>query len=458
MVTSVPDEIVNRPLDEEVGPVAFDIDKSTNTYPTDQVTHANSGFSSLGETKLDEPKGAQVPKVLYGLATSMPSFDTSALQTKTSTHTRKRDTLKREAEWHTSGASISTRRFHTAAVWFTRVGFVSKSFLYAAMGVLAIIAAVDARNSVSGPQRTFERLRDTLSAVVLAILIVGIFCYSCFGFFFGIFNVDRLPGGVGSALKRFGRCVSACFYISLGINAIQILVNASNPDEEVNNELVAKMFRSAFGRAILALISICFFIVSVVYLFHVFSGKKFMTELATERMGRKRFWVFTTIARIGGLGRVLFFSTFGAIILQAIAQYNNGDTDKADPAILGLEAVLIRVADVSSFYLFLIGSLLFVYAIWAMILAVYRRLPAHQNADQARMAIGLNKSLAAVGLTSVTTGLNKTRSELRTEREVRPHVPTYEECKKGEVDIIEMQELAERGELNHTMAPGEAVQ
>eukprot|EP01112_Ceratiomyxa_fruticulosa_P013641 TRINITY_DN3847_c0_g1_i1.p1 TRINITY_DN3847_c0_g1~~TRINITY_DN3847_c0_g1_i1.p1 ORF type:complete len:467 (-),score=103.48 TRINITY_DN3847_c0_g1_i1:149-1549(-) len=376
------------------------VDTSTQTEPKVFVEEKKS-FDNINNFNIEpQPTPTPIP------TTTQFKNDVTQPDLVESPHTKRKrkwkfrkDKVVAEVVYQTSGNSIRKYKFHRVATKFARAGFFFKALLYASISVLSISAAVDAKHHPEGPQSLFQDLKNTLSAVFLVILIVGLFCYSSFGVFYGIFNIDQIPNKAGNYLKRFGRCVSALFYGVLGIDGILILVNASDPDKENENEIVGKLFQSGAGQVLLVVLAAVFFIVSIVYFAHACRGNKFRCELATERLGRRRFLAFVTIARIGALGRVLFFGTFGGAICKLVSETNNGNANQNENSrALNIEGVLVIAAQFSPVFLFIVAALIFVYAFWNLILCVYRRIPAHNNQNEAIGVLGINKTLRSMNL------------------------------------------------------------
>jgi len=280
----------------------------------------------------------------------------------------------------------SHRKFKKAATVITRVGFFAKAVLYSSMGVISLIAAVGQRRHPEGPQSVIVNLRTTFGEVVVLVFVIGIFCYSAFAIFYSVFDLDQLGlKGAGAKLKRFGRLFSAGFYGFIGVAGFQILVSVKN-NSTISSELVAAMFRHKAGKAALSILGLIFMVVALVYFIYTFRPAKFRRELDSARMPRTLFVVSVWIARIGAIGRSMFFAAFGSVLLVAVARAHGKTT--GDNEILGLEAVLTHIAAFNYTLLFVIGSLLTVYAIWCLILCAFRRLPAHPSENAALNVVG----------------------------------------------------------------------
>jgi len=274
-----------------------------------------------------------------------------------------------------------------AASIITRIGFISKAALYLAIGGLALNSAVQNNHqAASGPTQINENLRSTY--VFLVIFVVGIFCYSAFALMFSIFDFDQMGHrGLMPCLARFGRVFSAGFYGYIGVNGVAILINVKNGTGGTSNEIVATLFKTPAGKGALVFLGITFCVVAIVYITYIIKPAKFRRELASEKMHPKLFYACVYIARVGALGRVFFFAAFGVELINAVVGTHGGST--GDTSVLGLAAVLNHLSAFCEPLMIVTASLIIVYAFWCLILARYRRLPAHFSERSALASVGL---------------------------------------------------------------------
>lgn len=278
------------------------------------------------------------------------------------------------------------RKFKIFASVLTHIGFFAKALLYGSMGVVAMLAATSKTYSAEGPQNVIQNLRNTFGLVISILLTVGLFSYSIFAIFFAVFDIDRLGHhGAFPILARFGRCFSAGFYAFLGIVAAQTVADIHD-NSSLSSELGRQLFSTTGGKAVIVFLGVVFIVVAIVYINYAIRPSKFYRELASERMHPIMFYTAVTVARIGAGGRILFFGAFGVVLIDVVA--NNKGTDIHGTTVLGLEGVLLKIADFNKTLLFVTGGLLFVYALWCFILCLFRRLPAHYSQEASLHALG----------------------------------------------------------------------
>lgn len=308
-------------------------------------------------------------------------------------------------------------KFRRFASILVHIGFFAKALLYGSMGVVAMLAATsEEKYTAEGPETVIRDLRSTFGLIITIILTAGLFCYSFFAIFYTVFDIDRLGHhGAMPVLSRFGRVFSAGFYAFLGVVSAQTAASVKHDDNQndsFSSQLGRDLFSTTWGKAVIIILGIVFIVVCIVYINYALRPAKFYRELATERMHPIMFHVAVTIARIGACGRILFFGAFGVVLIDVVAQ--NRGTDVGGSTVLGLEGVLLKIAEFNTTLLFVTGGLLFVYAVWCFILCFFRRLPAHYSQESAVHALGVRwrvkktelneKKLARNGMPSEVTG------------------------------------------------------
>ncbi|KAK5574889.1 hypothetical protein RB653_010143 [Dictyostelium firmibasis] len=278
------------------------------------------------------------------------------------------------------------QRFYLAAQIITRFGFLSKTILYCSLGVLSLAAAVDKERTVAGPDGVFEELQEMFSGGVIILLLLGLWSYGCWGIFYIVFDVDQLGHkSAGAILKRFGRVFSSGFYFVLGVDAARVLAH-TRKEVSGTSHILGFLYKYIFGQIIVCVLGVTFFVVSLVYLIYFIKPDKFKRELSTERMNKYLYWSALGFARIGAVGRSMFFGAFGGVLIKAVADIHKGV--EPDTGLLGFQGVFQQIANYNTPLLFIIAILIMFYALWCFWLMFFRRLPAHQDAIYARQVLG----------------------------------------------------------------------
>ncbi|GAM22491.1 hypothetical protein SAMD00019534_056660 [Acytostelium subglobosum LB1] len=282
----------------------------------------------------------------------------------------------------------NNKKFYLAAQIITRIGFLAKSLMYITLGCLSIAAAVDKHRQPWGPAGAFAELEEMFSGGVIFLLIIGLWCYGSYGIFFVVFDIDQLGRKTaGAILKRFGRIFSSGFYFVLGIDAAQVLAHTRDGETHSGTEqILTWLYKSIPGQIMVCVIALVFFVVAIVYFVYIIKPDKFKKELSTERMTKNLYYSALAFARIGAIGRSMFFAAFGSCLIEAIVKLHHGE--QGDTTLLGFQGVFRAIAKFNSTLLFIIASLIVVYAFWCLWLVFFRRLPGHADAKVARELLG----------------------------------------------------------------------
>ncbi|KYQ92343.1 hypothetical protein DLAC_06306 [Tieghemostelium lacteum] len=281
---------------------------------------------------------------------------------------------------------IQNRRFYLAAQIITRFGFLAKTILYGCLGIMSIAAAVDKKRAVKGPDGVFEELEEIFSSGIIIVFVLGLWCYGSWGLFYTIFDIDQLGhGSAGAILKRFGRVFSAGFYFVLGVDATRVLVHQKK-QQSGTSQILGILYSHILGKIVVCILGVTFFVVCIVYLLYAIKPGKFKRELSTERMTKPFYWTALGFARLGALGRSMFFGAFGSVLIKAIADISKGK--EPDTSLLGFQGVFQQIALYSATLLFIIAILVVFYALWCCWLMFFRRLPAHSDEVYAKRVLG----------------------------------------------------------------------
>jgi len=129
-----------------------------------------------------------------------------------------------------TGGTVATALLERLA----RLGYVSKAVIYAIVGVLAILTAVNRGGRVtdtSGALRVV--LTQPFGRMLLAVLAVGLCGYALWRLLDALLDPDRHGTGAKGLVARVGTAVRGCIYGGLGIEAFRLLrgLGGSSGDE-----------------------------------------------------------------------------------------------------------------------------------------------------------------------------------------------------------------------------------
>src|SRR5687767_14843428 len=115
-----------------------------------------------------------------------------------------------------------------------RLGYAAKAVVYAIVGVLAILTAVNRGGSItdtSGALRVV--LTGPFGRALLAVLAVGLCGYAAWRLLDAAMDPDRAGTSPKGLVIRIGNAVRGCVYGALGFEAIRLLrgLRGSNRDQ-----------------------------------------------------------------------------------------------------------------------------------------------------------------------------------------------------------------------------------
>jgi len=125
---------------------------------------------------------------------------------------------------------------------FTRFGYVSKGTVYLLIGLLALLAALDAGGAPGDPRGFLQRLPEQpLGAAVLFVIAAGMFCYAIWRFVFALSDSPVFGRNARTFSVRAGKFGSAVAYTGIGLYALRLLVSMSDPAAGISRTSTAHL-------------------------------------------------------------------------------------------------------------------------------------------------------------------------------------------------------------------------
>ncbi|MEM7593385.1 MAG: DUF1206 domain-containing protein [Cyanobacteria bacterium P01_A01_bin.83] len=253
---------------------------------------------------------------------------------------------------------------------FARFGYAAKGFVYAAIGILALLAAF----SVGGGETTdTSGALQTIAAqpfgqILLALIAFGLVGYVIWRFIQAVND----PGDKGSDAKglvaRLGYLLSGLTYTGVAVNAALLAIGSSNGGGGGNSkqDWTATILEQPFGRWLVGVggaitIGIGFWRIYRAY------KTKFRKKLDLHELNTQQTDWLVNISRFGIAARGVVFVMIGFFILQAAHQYN-------PEKVKGLDGALLTLAQqpFGKVLLALMALGLVAYAVYLLLQARYR--------------------------------------------------------------------------------------
>lgn len=252
---------------------------------------------------------------------------------------------------------------------FARFGYAAKGFVYAAIGILALLAAFNQGGKTTGTSGALQTIaQQPFGRIILALIAIGLVGYVIWRFIQAI-NDPRDKGDDAKGIAtRIGYFFSGLAYGGVAFNAALLAIGSGGGGGGGNSkqDWTATVMQQPFGRWLVGLagalaIGLGFWRIYRAYKIK-FRKKLNLSELNIEQEK----WL-VNISRFGIAARGVVFIAIGFFLLQAARQYDPSE-------VKGLDGVLSSFAQqpFGKVFLALIALGLIAYAVYLGLQARYR--------------------------------------------------------------------------------------
>lgn len=252
-----------------------------------------------------------------------------------------------------------------------RFGYVSKAFVYATIGGLALAAAVNRGGRVtdtSGALRVM--LSQRFGRSLLFFLSAGLCAYAVWRFVDAARDPDRRGTGVSGLITRIGNAIRGAIYGTLGVEAFRLARGLGGSKGNETELWVARIMDWPGGVWLIALVGA---IIAVFGVSQVVRSVKGKTDDTVDYSAIPRDWrrlaIGTSLFGMGARGVII--ATLGLFLVRAAWQHNPSEAH-------GTRESMLEIANAVSGrgLLAAIGAGLIAYAVDQMIHARWRRIRA----------------------------------------------------------------------------------
>jgi len=248
-----------------------------------------------------------------------------------------------------------------------RTGLVAKGIIYAIIGILTFLAAINMGGQKAGKLKVLDFLeKQTFGNLLLIIIGIGLLCYA----FWCIFQSIKDPENIGSQkkgkIKRTGFFISGLLYLGVGIFAFISAFGSSSGSGESGkkNSLLA----SDFGLVTLGIVGVIIIGVGI-YQFTKVNKDKFEKYFSSKALSeKKRRKIIYNTAYLGLASRGVIFLIIGFFAVKASVS--------SDPEKIKTTSDVFSFLEKSFYGSWLLGIVaigMVAYAIYTFMLAKYRR-------------------------------------------------------------------------------------
>lgn len=219
-----------------------------------------------------------------------------------------------------------------------RAGYVSKGFIYGAVGLLALQTALGSGHRVEGKEGALKAiLAQPFGQIMLGVLMLGFLGYALWRVIQGIYNTDQEDQDLKGWSKRLVSLIIGAAYGGLAFATLRVLRHQIQGSEDSTRAWTATLMSQPFG---IWLVGLAGSIVIGIGLYHFYKviTKKYEDNLNLYEMGATQRKTLKFVARMGISARGLVFCLIGSFLIQAAINHNPNQAKGLGDALQSLMA------------------------------------------------------------------------------------------------------------------------
>ena len=206
-----------------------------------------------------------------------------------------------------------------------RFGYVAKGFVYAAIGVLALLAAFSAGGKTTDTSGALQTIANQpFGQILLALIAVGLVGYAIWRLIEAFNDPDNKGSDAKGIFSRLGYALSGLVYLGVAFNAALLAFGSnsgSSGGSSSKQDWTATVMQQPFGRWLVGIggalvIGIGFYRIYQAY------KTKFRKKLNLSELSAKQEKWLVNISRFGIAARGIVFVMIGFFVLQAAKNYD----------------------------------------------------------------------------------------------------------------------------------------
>ena len=206
-----------------------------------------------------------------------------------------------------------------------RFGYVAKGFVYAAIGVLALLAAFTTGGKTTGTNGALHAIaKQPFGQILLALIAVGLVGYAIWRLIEAFNDPDNKGTDAKGIFSRLGYALSGLAYLGVAFNAALLAFGSnsgSSGGSSSKQDWTATVMQQPFGRWLVGIggalvIGIGFYRIYQAY------KTKFRKKLNLSELSAKQEKWLVNISRFGIAARGVVFVMIGFFVLQAAKNYD----------------------------------------------------------------------------------------------------------------------------------------
>jgi uncharacterized membrane protein YidH (DUF202 family) len=196
-----------------------------------------------------------------------------------------------------------------------RLGLAARGVVYLIIGILAIdIAAGGGSSHQANQGGAFVTVASSPGgAVLLAVLAIGLACYSLWRFSQVFVGTPENGKKMGPRLKSLVRAV---IYAALFVIAIKVLLSGSTNQDKKSQDWTARLMHNPGGRWLVGAVGLVILGVGALLAYEGIT-RKFRRQLDLTRLSPRAEQAVTVLGTIGETSRGVVVSVVGLLVLDA---------------------------------------------------------------------------------------------------------------------------------------------
>jgi hypothetical protein len=264
-----------------------------------------------------------------------------------------------------------------ASTWIERMartGLVAKGLVYCILGILAFMSAFEIAGQAddkADKQGVFEAVRDKGGNFLLALLVIGLTCYSLWRLFEAVRKHEE-NNEKRSAKKRVRYLSSGITYLSATVFAGKVLFN-KNKSGGGSSKMLSKLLHESYGQWLVGLFAA---VIVGVGLYQIYYGvsEKYKKHVDNLNLGQRTAGLLLTSGKVGYVARGFVWILLAWLLFKAALHANSNEAGDSGKAFQFLES--------SSYGSYLLGALsvgLICYGIFNFIRSRYEGFAAYER-------------------------------------------------------------------------------
>lgn len=257
-----------------------------------------------------------------------------------------------------------------SVAWMARAGLCAKAFVYATVGVLALMTTLHlGSGTITGQRGALKQIdQQPFGQWILLGLSLGLAAYALWRFIQGFYNTESEDDDFAGWAKRGSYIIRGLIYTGLSITTLREVLPGLLGSGSSQSSWLESIMAQPFGVLLIAAIGVGIGIAAVFQVYKVMT-QKYKDELHFSEMAHKEQQLFRYMAPVGLLSRGLVFAIMCYFFLSAAL---NHDASQAKGLGGALQSIMAQ--QYGTYLLGVISTGLLLYAAYEFLKARYLKL------------------------------------------------------------------------------------